>query len=69
MEQVSVLLGRSSTKVTEKHWSPWVPARLEQIEADGRRTWGIHGPSPHSLQSSNEGVRPQTIAKAPAFRQ
>jgi integrase len=40
MERVSVLLGHSSIKVTEKHYSPWVRARQEQLEADVRRTWG-----------------------------
>ena len=39
MERVSVLLGHSSMKVTEKHYSPWVRARQEQLEADVRRTW------------------------------
>ena len=39
MERVSVLLGHSSIKVTEKHYSPWVAARQEQLEADVRRTW------------------------------
>jgi integrase len=39
MERVSVLLGHSSIKVTEKHYSPWVRARQEQLEADVRRTW------------------------------
>ena len=39
MDRVSVLLGRSSIKVTEKHYSPWVRARQEQLEADVRRTW------------------------------
>ena len=39
MERVSVVLGHSSIKVTEKHYSPWVPARQEQLEADVRRTW------------------------------
>ncbi len=39
MERVSVLLGHSSIKVTEKHYSPWVRARREQLEADVRRTW------------------------------
>lgn len=38
MDRVSVLLGRSSIKVAEKH-SPWVRARQEQLEADVRRTW------------------------------
>jgi hypothetical protein len=34
-----VLLGHSSIKVTEKHYSLWVLARQEQLEADVRRTW------------------------------
>jgi len=32
IERVSVLLGHSSIKVTEKYYSPWVPARQEQLE-------------------------------------
>jgi hypothetical protein len=39
MDRVSVLLGHSSIKVTEKRWSPWVRARQEQLEADVRRSW------------------------------
>ncbi len=43
-ERVSVLLGLSSIKVTEKYYWPWVRARQEQLEADVRRTWeGIPG--------------------------
>jgi integrase len=44
MERVSVLLGHSSIKVTEKHYSPWVRARQEQLEADVRRTWDRASP-------------------------
>ena len=40
MDRVSVLLGHSSIKITEKHYSPWVRARQEQLEADIRRSWG-----------------------------
>ena len=39
MERVSMLLGHSSIKTTEKYYSPWVRARQEQLEADVRRTW------------------------------
>jgi integrase len=39
LERVSVLLGHSSVRVTEKHYSPWVRERQEQIEEDVRRTW------------------------------
>ena len=44
MDRVSVLLGHSSIKVTEKHYSPWVRARQEQLEADVRGTWGAPVP-------------------------
>jgi integrase/recombinase XerD len=39
MERVSVLLGHSSIKVTEKHYSPWVRAHQDQLEADVWRSW------------------------------
>jgi integrase len=39
LERVSVLLGHGSIKVTERHYSPWVRARQEQLEADIRRSW------------------------------
>ena len=39
LANVSVLLGHSSIKVTERHYSPWVRARQEQLEADVRLTW------------------------------
>ncbi len=40
IEQVSVVLGHSSVKITDHHYSPWVRARQEQLEADVKRTWG-----------------------------
>jgi integrase/recombinase XerD len=38
IERVSVLLGHTSIKVTEKYYAPWVRARPEQLESDVRRT-------------------------------
>jgi hypothetical protein len=38
MDGVSGLFGHSSIKVTEKHYSPWVRARQEQLEAEVRRS-------------------------------
>ena len=32
LADVSVLLGHQSIKVTERHYSPWVKARQEQLE-------------------------------------
>jgi integrase len=40
-ERVSILLGHSSIKVTERHYSPWIRERQEQAEADVRRTWAL----------------------------
>ena len=39
MERVAMLLGHQSIKITEKHYSPWVRARQEQVEADVSRVW------------------------------
>jgi integrase/recombinase XerD len=39
LERVSILLGHQSVRITEKHYSPWVAARQEQLESDVRRTW------------------------------
>lgn len=39
LEQVAVLLGHQSVRVTEKHYSPFVKARQEQLEAGVRKTF------------------------------
>jgi integrase/recombinase XerD len=40
IDQVSMLLGHSSVKITEKHYSPWVKARQDQLAASVRGAWG-----------------------------
>lgn len=39
IDQVSVLLGHSSVKITERSYAPWVKARQEQLEAAVTKTW------------------------------
>jgi integrase/recombinase XerD len=39
IERVSIFLGHSSVKITEKHYSPWNKARQDQAEADVARSW------------------------------
>jgi len=39
IEEVSVLLGHQSVRITERHYSPWVRARQEQLEQDLKRVW------------------------------
>ena len=59
IERVSVLLGHSSTRITEKHYSAWVRARQEQLEADVRRSWALESGllSPTSAESLTEAKR------------
>ncbi len=40
MDQVAVLLGHSSLKITEKHYSPWVRSRQERLEEFVKQSWG-----------------------------
>jgi hypothetical protein len=37
IEQVSVLLGHQSVRITERHYAPWVKSRQEKLEADVER--------------------------------
>ena len=39
LEQVSVLLGHQSVRVTERHYAPFVKARQEQLETGVRKTF------------------------------
>jgi len=39
MERVSILLGHSSIKITERHYAPWVKARQAQLESDLVSAW------------------------------
>lgn len=62
LERVSVLLGHQSVRITERHYSPWVRARQEQLEADLRRA---HASDPlvlmqtnHTRDTRGDGPRP-----------
>jgi integrase/recombinase XerD len=48
LDQVSLLLGHASIKVTERHYAPFVKARQEQLEASARRAWAAMGSSADS---------------------
>ncbi|MFL6312988.1 MAG: tyrosine-type recombinase/integrase [Terriglobales bacterium] len=39
LDQVSLLLGHSSIRITEKHYAPFVKARQQQLEASARMAW------------------------------
>lgn len=39
IDQVSVLLGHSSVRITEQHYAPWVKARQERLEELVQASW------------------------------
>ena len=39
VDQVSMLLGHRSVRMTEKHYLPWVQARQKQLTRSIRRAW------------------------------
>jgi integrase/recombinase XerD len=39
LDRVSILLGHSSIRITERHYAPWTRSRQEQIEADLMAAW------------------------------
>jgi integrase len=39
MDQVSLLLGHSSVKITERHYAPFCKARQQQLSAAVKRSW------------------------------
>jgi len=43
MEEVSILLGHSSVRITEKHYASWVQARQEILKAHVAKTWETFG--------------------------
>lgn len=43
IEEVSMLLGHTSIKTTQKHYAPWVRARQEKLEQSVQRAWRIQG--------------------------
>jgi len=61
IDQVSLLLGHSSVKVTEKHYAPFVKARQEQLAHSARKAWNFDQSG--SYNGSNKS-RPDTKKKS-----
>jgi integrase len=39
IENVSVLLGHSSVRITERQYKPWVKTLQKKLEEEVRKTW------------------------------
>lgn len=46
IEDVSVLLGHSNTRITARHYSPWVRERQQRLEERVKQAWGLTGSAP-----------------------
>jgi len=62
LETVSILLGHSSIRITEKHYAPWVKSRQEALERAVRLAWEEGAadtpagpPTPESAESGISG--------------
>jgi integrase/recombinase XerD len=43
IEDVSILLGHSNTRITAKHYSPWVKERQQKLEERVKQAWRLTG--------------------------
>jgi integrase len=62
IDRVSLLLGHSSVKVTEKHYAPFVKERQQQLEIYARLAWDDPGVG----TANSQGVPPIGSKPAPA---
>jgi len=61
IETVSVLLGHSSVKITQKHYNPWIAARQEQLEQAVKSTWATAKPAKPARVSVVRRTKTRTI--------
>jgi integrase len=57
IDRVSVLLGHSSVKITERHYAPWVHARQAQLESDLVQVWRKDPLAQEALLASDTAIR------------
>jgi integrase/recombinase XerD len=63
IDQVSILLGHKSVKITEKHYAPWVKARQDQLAASVRNAWQILDDD----KTTKDMRAPRTAGKRPTL--
>jgi hypothetical protein len=67
IDQVSLLLGHKSVKITEKHYAPFVKARQEQLTASVRKAWADIKPEtigPEPDKPAAEALSPRSAGPA-----
>jgi hypothetical protein len=57
VENVSKILGHSSTKVTVLHYSPWIKERQDLLDEAVKRTWGKIGTTKSATKGNRQKSR------------
>jgi hypothetical protein len=63
LDRVSILLGHSSIRITERHYAPWTRSRQEQIEADLKAAWS----NDPVIGEVHAGYTAKRAARTPVF--
>ena len=63
LDRVSILLGHSSVRITERHYAPWTRSRQEQIEADLKAAWS----NDPLIGEVHAGYTEKRVARTPVF--
>ena len=66
MEQISILLGHSSVKITERHYAPWVRERQAQLESHVARAWQNDPIAQREILRSDTAIRDTPAVKMAA---
>lgn len=65
LERVSILLGHSSIRITERHYAPWVRSRQEQLERDVRSSWRAQRVEQMVLELASQNAEQPAPKKPP----
>lgn len=58
LENLSVLLGHSSIRITEQHYRPWVKTLQAQLEQEVSRAWSLEPPGKSVTKKRRSASRP-----------
>ncbi len=62
VEEVSILLGHRSVRVTEKHYLPWVRARQTTLTESAKMAWTKQGIlNPATERKRSRSARPMSV--------
>ena len=61
LDRVATLLGHTNSKITERHYAPWIRARQEQLESDVRRVWEAKPVVSLAITVAPESSKPERV--------